>query len=412
MAPRGLIAPALFRVGVFDYYKLAEFIRGYAEVNKKLMTPGPTSLPPEVIEALGQQVLHHRTREYMETFGRLCQSLKYVFSTDYPVITFTASGTGGMEAAVVNCFSPGDKVLLVSSGVFAERFADICHSMGLKVDKLEVAWGKGVRPEEVERRLDTDVKGVIVTHNETSTGAYNDISAIGKLLQDKDIVYIVDAVSSLGGMEVRPEEWNIDVVVTSSQKALMCPPGLTFISVSPRAMEIARNNKDSYRHYWDFCKAVDFMDKELPETPFTPAVNLVRASLRALALIQEEGIDNVWKRHRRMACMMREGVKAMGLELFADEQSASDTLTAIKVPEGLKAADIRAYMEEKHGIIIAGGNKSLKGRIVRIAHMGYIHEEDVIAALEALEDTLTNFGFAVERGIACAKAKQIWDKRR
>ncbi|MDI6706897.1 MAG: alanine--glyoxylate aminotransferase family protein [Bacillota bacterium] len=378
----------------------------------KLMTPGPTPLPPQVVDAMGRQVLHHRTKEYGEAFDKLCKGLKYVFAADYPVITFTASGTGGMEAAVVNCFSPGDRVLLISTGVFGDRFADICLSMGLDVDKMDVAWGKVVQPEEVKSRLRNGVKGVILTHNETSTGVKNDIAAVGEALKGMDILYVVDAVSSLGGMEVRPEEWNIDVVVTSSQKALMCPPGLTFLCVSPRAVEAAKRNKGSFRHYWDFRKALDFMDRELPETPFTPAVNLVMASSQAIGLIMKEGIERVWERHSRMAEMTREGVKAMGLHLFAEEGSASETLTAIQVPEGIKAGDIRKHMEQRHGIIIAGGNKSLKGKIIRIAHMGYIFEEDVLDALNALEDALISYGYGLEKGRAWETARQVWDRRR
>jgi aspartate aminotransferase-like enzyme len=358
----------------------------------RLMTPGPTPLPKQVIDALGRQVTHHRTAGYGEMFGLLCENLKYVFNTEYPVLTFTASGTGGMEAAVVNCFQPGDKVVLVSTGVFSERFANICSAMGLTVDKLDVAWGHAVEPDELGRHLSGDVKGVIVTHNETSTGVANDIASIGRLLKDKEILYIVDVVSSLGGMEVRPEEWGIDVAITSSQKALMCPPGLTFLAVSPRAIDISTGG-GSYRHYWDFGKALDFIRKDPPFNPFTPAVNLVEASNTALGLIRKEGLENVWARHDRMANMTREGIRAIGLQLFADDCCASKTVTSIKVPEGIKAKDIVDRMKEMHGIVIAGGNGSLKGKIIRIAHMGYINEADVLASLEALDDVLMTLGF-------------------
>lgn len=359
----------------------------------RLMTPGPTPLPKQVIETLGRQVTHHRTADYGEMFGLLCENLKYVFNTEYPVLTFTASGTGGMEAAIVNCFRPGDKVLLVSTGVFSERFADICNAIGLTVDKLDVAWGHAVEPDELERHISGDVKGVIVTHNETSTGVANDIASIGHLLKDKEILYIVDVVSSLGGMEVRPEEWGIDVAITSSQKALMCPPGLTFLAVSPRAIEVSTGGGGSYRHYWDFGKALDFIKKAPPFNPFTPAVNLVEASNTALGLIRKEGLENVWARHDRMASMTRERVRAMGLQLFADDCCASNTVTSIKVPEGIKAKDILDRMRERHGIVIAGGNGSLKGKIFRIAHMGHITEADVLDALEALDDVLVTLGF-------------------
>lgn len=377
-------------------------------MDKKLMTPGPTPLPARVIDALGQQVLHHRTVEYAEAFERLNSALKYVFATNYPVVTFTASGTGGMEAAVTNCFSPGDRVLLVSTGVFSERFYDICRSMGLEVVKLEVPWGTGIGAKQVMAHISEDIKGVIVTHNETSTAAKNDIQAIGKALKDTGIIFIVDAVSSLGGMEVRPEEWGIDIAVTSSQKALMCPPGLTFLSVSPRAMEAAQRSK-SRRHYWDLCKMMDFMNKKPPQSPFTPAVNIARACVEAFTLIQNEGLENVWQRHKRMGQMTRVGVKAMGLELFAEENSASDTLTAVSVPDGINAKDIIQRMEEGFGIVIAGGNKSLKGRIIRVAHMGCISEADVLDALEALEQVVMDLGRPVPRGGAYNAAKRIMD---
>lgn len=378
------------------------------DLEKRLMTPGPTPLPPQVIEALGKQVLHHRTDEYADVLARLNDGLKYVFATQYPVVTLTASGTGGMEAAVVNCFNPGDRVLLVSAGVFGDRYYDICRCMGLDVKKLEVPWGKGVGAQEVLSHLAGDEKGVIITHNETSTAARSDIESIGKALKGTGMFFIVDAVSSLGGMEVRPEEWGIDIVVTSSQKALMCPPGLTFLSVSQRAMEAARESR-SYRHYWDLCKAVDFLSKNPPQHPFTPAVNLVAASLTAVSLIKEEGLENVWRRHRRMGQMAREGIKAMGLELFADEKYASDTLTAVKVPEGINAKDIIRRMEQDFGIIIAGGNGKLKGSIIRIAHMGYITERDVLDALGALEKTLSGLGWPVKEGRAGVVAKAIMD---
>ncbi len=376
-------------------------------MKKRLMTPGPTPLPPRVIEALGQQVLHHRTKEYAEVLSRLSSGLKYVFATRYPVVTLTASGTGGMEAAVVNCFCPGDRVLLVSAGVFGDRFYDICRSMELEVEKLEVPWGKGVGAGDILPRLNQDIKGVIVTHNETSTAACSHIASIGKALKERNILFIVDAVSSLGGMEVRPEEWGIDVVITSSQKALMCPPGLTFLSVSPRAMEAARRNNKSRRHYWDLCKAIEFLEKQPPQHPFTPAVNLVTASLQAVLIIQEQGLENVWQRHKRMGDMARAGVRAMGLELFAEECSASDTLTAVKVPGGVSGEDILQHMEKDFGIVIAGGNRSLKGKIIRIAHMGYISEDDVLDTLQALEETLAGLGRPVNRGAAYAAAKKI-----
>jgi aspartate aminotransferase-like enzyme len=378
------------------------------DLEKKLMTPGPTPLSPQVIEALGKQVLHHRTDEYADVLERLNDGLKYVFATQYPVVTLTASGTGGMEAAVVNCFNPGDRVLLVSAGVFGDRFYDICRCMGLDVKKLEVPWGKGVGAEELLSHLAGDEKGVIVTHNETSTAARSDIESIGKALKGTGMFFIVDAVSSLGGMEVRPEEWGIDIVVTSSQKALMCPPGLTFLSVSQRAVEAARRNR-SFRHYWDLCKAVDFLSKKPPQHPFTPAVNLVAASLAAVLLIREEGLENAWRRHRRMGQMARAGIKAMGLELFADEKYASDTLTAVKVPEGVSAKEIVRRMEQDFGIVIAGGNGKLKGSIIRIAHMGYISEEDVLDALGALEKTLSRLGWPVKQGKAGAAARTIME---
>lgn len=377
-------------------------------MNKRLMTPGPTPLPPQVIKALGQQVLHHRTKEYADVLASLSSGLKYVFATDYPVVTLTASGTGGMEAAVANCFRPGDRVLLVSAGVFGDRFYDICRCMGLNATKLDVSWGKGIGAAEVLSHLTGDEKGVIVTHNETSTAARSDIETIGKALKGTGMFYIVDAVSSLGGMEVRPEDWGIDIVVTSSQKALMCPPGLTFLSVSQRAMEAARKNT-SRRHYWDLCKAVDFLSKQPPQHPFTPAVNIVMASLEAVSLIQKEGLENVWQRHKRMGEMAREGVKAMGLELFADEKYASDTLTAVKVPEGIDGQEVIGRMEEDFGIIIAGGNRSLKGKIIRIAHMGYISEGDVLDTLKALEETLVGLGRPVDAGKDLAVAKTIMD---
>lgn len=372
--------------------------------DKLLMTPGPTMVPPAVLAAEGEVMIHHRTSEYGELFAEINRNLQSVFQTKNPVLTYPAAGTGGLEAAVVNFFSPGDPVLVVSIGVFGDRFAAIAKAFGLEVTKLDVPWGQAVDPTAVEEAVkEGQYKGVFVTHNETSTGAVNDIEAIGKVLTGKDTLYVVDAVSSLGALDLQTDAWGVDVVITSSQKALMAPPGLAFMSVSERAWEAAKSAKCP-KFYWDALKARKAMEKNPPQNPYTPAVSLLRGLNVALKMILAEGLPAVFARHHRLAEATREAVRALGLPLFAAERAQSDCITSIAMPEGLDGEKVKKLMSNRYGVIVAGGQEDLKGKVVRIGHMGYVNEQDVLQAIAAFEQALRDEGYPVELGSGVAAA--------
>ncbi len=354
-------------------------------IDKILMTPGPTNVPKRVLNKMAENMIHHRTDEFANIFKEFNERLKDIFKTDNTVLTFPSSGTGGLEASIVNMFSKKDKVLVVSIGVFGDRFANIASIFGIEVDKLDVPWGKGVELEDIESRLTDEHKALIITHNETSTGASNDIEKIGKFMKNKKQLYIVDAVSSLGAVEVRMDDWSIDVLISGSQKALMSPPGLSFIGISEKAWEFNKKS-DIPKYYFDFKKAKDGIDKESPQTPYTPAVSLIIGTNEALKIIKEEGIDNVYNRHERLAGMFREEVKNMGLEFFVDEKYQSNTVTSIKMKN--RAVNIKKIMEEEFNIVIAAGQGNLKNEIIRIGHMGCVDEEMINKTLGALKEAM------------------------
>ena len=374
---------------------------------KLLMTPGPTTVPSAVLAAGGEAMIHHRTPEYYQLFKKLNDKLKRVFQTQNPVVTFASSGTGGLEASVVNFLSPGDRVLCISIGVFGDRVADMAKTFGLVVDKLDVQLGWGVDPEIVAKKLAAeDYKAIFVTHNETSTGANNDIQAIGRLTKDRETLLIVDAVSSLGGLDLQTDNWGVDVVVTASQKALMGPPGLAFVSVSDKAWRAAEKSKMP-KFYWDLLKARQSLEKPSPQNPYTPAVSLIRSANKALGLILEEGLQEVFARHTCLAEATRGAVEALGLELFANTNVRSDVITSVAMPDGIDGDEVKKIMSEKYGVIIAGGQQKLKGKIVRIGHMGYVTEGDVIQTIAAFEKALIDVGYPVDLGKGVKRALEI-----
>lgn len=352
---------------------------------KLLMTPGPTNVPERVLKKMYQPMIHHRTKEYGGIFSELNERLKRVFETKNPVLTFPSAGTGGMEAAIVNLFSSGDKILVVSIGVFGDRFAKIAKIFGLDVDVLEVPWGRGVEIHELEEKLTDEHKAVVVTHNETSTATMNHIDKIGEFMKDKKQLYIVDGVSSIGGLEAKMDDWNIDVLITASQKAFMTPPGLAFIGVSDKAWE-AVNKSNLPKYYWDFKSAREFMEKS--QNPYTPAVSLIVGANEALKMMEEEGLYNVYKRHERLACKLRDEIEKMGLTLYTDKRFLSNVVTGICFDEEGMAGKIKKRMEEEFNIVIAGGQGKLKGKMIRIGHMGYVNEEMIDRTVEALRKCL------------------------
>ncbi|MDD3839789.1 MAG: alanine--glyoxylate aminotransferase family protein [Clostridia bacterium] len=381
------------------------------EREKLLMTPGPTMVPTRVLQAMSKQIIHHRTKEFSEIFKNLSQNIKKVFHTENPVITLASSGTGAMESSIVNLFNPGDKILVASIGVFGDRYATIAERFGLKVDNLKITWGECVDPqlikEKLEQNKDDQYRGVIVTHNETSTGVVNDVEEIGSILkQYEEVLFIVDAVSSMGGAKILTDEWGIDVVVTGSQKALMTPPGLAFASVSKKAME-AVEKSTLPKYYWDYKDAVNRLGKENPDTPYTPAVSLIIGANVAVNMLLEEGLENIYQRHNKLALATREAVKALGLELVTKEECASPLITSIKAPEGVDIEEVRKIMNVKYDIMIAGGQKHLKGKIFRIGHMGYVDKFDLMRTIAALEYSLLEKGYNMELGQGLAAAQKI-----
>ena len=357
-----------------------------------LRIPGPTPVPSDVLEAMSGEMINHRGPEFRDISTRVTESLKKVFQTENDVLILTTSGTGGMEAAVVSTMSPGDVVLSVSIGVFGDRFAQIAEAYGATVVRLTAAWGEAIDPEAVRDALkeNPSVKAVLVTHNETSTGVTNDLAAISRVVKEFDKLLVVDAVSSLSSIPFCNDEWDCDVVVSGSQKGWMVPPGLAFVSVSARGWE-AHGEARMPRFYFDLGSAKRYYERG--QTPWTPAVSVYYAMDLALEKMMAEGLDNIYARHARLAQKTRDGVKGLGLSLFASESHASNTVTAVNVPEGVEARALVQRMQTDHNIVLAGGQQSLDGKIVRIGHLGYVSDEDIDHVLSALEDTLPKVGF-------------------
>ncbi len=373
-----------------------------------LLTPGPTPLPPQVCLAMARPVIHHRTPQFQAILKEATEGLKYVFQTKNDLLILASSGTGAMEAAVANFLSPGDTALTIQGGKFGERWTEICKAYAINAEVIDVEWGKAVEPQEIEKRLKSNpkIKAVFVTLCETSTGVVNDIEAIGKVIKDKDAILVVDAISGLGAIDLKTDDWFCDAVVSGSQKGLMLPPGLGFISVSPKAWKLAEPAKCP-RYYFDLKKAKRAIDKT--DTPFTPAISLIIALNEALKMISEDGLENIYLRHRKMADATRQAVKALGLELFAPS-AASDAVTAVKVPQGLDGEKLVKTMRDTFGVTIAGGQDELKGKVFRIAHMGYIEEFDIIICISCLEKVLYQMGYKFQLGVGVKQAEEVFLK--
>jgi len=377
-----------------------------------LRIPGPTPVPPDILEAVAHPMVNHRGREFAALISRVAERLKDWFQTSNDVLILSASGTGGLESAVVSTLSPRDRVLSVSIGAFGERFAAIADTYGAEVIPLQYEWGQAARAEDVRQALaeHPDVKAVLVTHNETSTGVTNPLEEIARAIRSQESgvrsqgpsrasgrtdgpLVLVDAVSSLGAIPFEADGWGLDVVVTGSQKGWMVPPGLAFVSMSERAWRAYENAKMP-RFYFDLGRHRDALPKG--QTPWTPAMSIFFGLDVALERMAEEGAERIFTRHASMGRMVREGVKAFGLELLCqDERYASDTVTAIKCPEGVEVRALRNTMEDEYNGVIAGGQGKLQGKICRIGHLGLVEEEDIRETLAALEQTLAKLGFAV-----------------
>lgn len=368
-----------------------------------LITPGPTPVPPEVAAQSALPVLHHRTNEFGALFQKAIDGMKYVYQTKHDVLMITGSGTGAMESAVANLLSPGDKMIVGAVGSFGERWCKIGEAFGAKVVALREEWGKPVDPERVRQALkdNPDAKAVFVQHTETSTGVVNDLVAIGKIVAETPAVCVVDAISGLGGEELRMDDWKLDVVVTGSQKGLMVAPGLAFAAVGPKAWPLVEKSKNP-KFYFDW-KVIrkSVADKE---TPWTPAVTLVASLVKAIEMIQADGIEDVWARHRRLAKMARAGMQALGLELLSSRPC--HVLTSAKLPVNVDGKKLINWLRDEHGVSVAGGQEQLAGKIVRLAHMGYMDHFDLIIGLTALEWALKKLGHGVTAGKAVQSAQE------
>jgi len=371
-----------------------------------LFTPGPTQIPPEVVLAEASPMIHHRTSEFSDIFANVSEDLKYIFQTkDGEVFTFASSGTGGMEACVVNSMSHGDKAIVINGGKFGERWAQLCETYGVNVVKIEVENGKAVNPDVLKETIQkaTDAKAVFATLSETSTGVVHDIESIAKVVKDNNLLLVVDGISGIGVQPFKMDDWGVDIAVTGSQKGFMLPPGLSFVCVAKSAWGSIEKS-DLPKYYWNFKKMQKALNNKT--TAYTPAISLIMAAGKSVEMIKNEGIENVWSRHARLANATREGAKALGLELFADGDSGN-VLTSIKIPEGVTFDAGIKKLRDETGVTIAGGQDELKGKIFRIGHMGYVNDFDIVLAMSAVEKILNENGCNVELGKGISKVQEI-----
>jgi len=375
---------------------------------KYLMTPGPTPVPAEVMLTMAAPIIHHRTPDFSAAFKSAIENLKYVFQTEGDVLLFACSGTGVMESAIVNCFCAGDTVIVTRNGKFGDRQKLIAEAYGLNVIDLEYAWNETVKPADIEAALKAqpDARGVIVTQSETSSGVLNDVKAIGEIVGPmEDVVLIVDSITGIGAVECKTDEWNLDVVMTGSQKGLMLPPGLAACTVSKKAWK-AYERSTLPKFYFDWMKYQKNVAKDT--TPFTPAVTLVLGLNQALDMIREEGLENTIARHSMLAEATRKGVEALGLKLFAPAEGRGSAVTPVWVPEGVDGKAIVKIMKDKHGVTIAGGQDDYAGKIIRIGHLGYFGQFDIITTMAALEMTLSELGYDFTPGSGLAAVEAVF----
>ena len=374
-----------------------------------LFTPGPTPVPPQVLAALGEPVLHHRAPDFRIVYERVLARLAEVHRTSGDVLLYTCSGTGAFESAIVNLCSPGDRVLAVSAGHFGERWAAMARGFGCEVEELRLPWGETPSPVDLARKL-TEIEQValvFLVHSETSTGVVADVQALAAVAQEAGALVVVDAVSSLGAVPLETDGWGLDVVVAGSQKALMTPPGLATVAVSAAAWERAAQ-ATLPRYYLDWERTRKAQQKL--DSAFTPAVSLVVALDVALGLLLEDGLEAVCDRHVRLGRACRAGVTAMGLELFSPDEDRSAVVTAARMPDGLEASALTRALRDRHGITIAGGQGELKEAIFRIGHIGWFDEFDIATALSAVELVLAELGAPIERGIAATRALEVYSE--
>jgi len=372
-----------------------------------LLTPGPTQIPPQLCEVLGRPIIHHRTPQFQAILKEVAEGLKYVFQTQNDVFVLTSSGTGAMEAAVTNLLSAGDKAITVEGGKFGERWSELSKAYGIKAEILKVEWGKSVRAADIEKILNAqkDIKAVFVTLTETSTAVDSDIKAIGEVVKKTGAVLVVDAIGGLGATDLQTDNWSVDVVVSGSQKGLMLPPGLAFISVSAKAWGLIEKSTNP-KYYFSLKKAKKAALQT--DTPFTPAIGIIIALNEALKMIKQAGLKNLFGRYKKLAQGIYAAAKALGLTLFADSTCRSNVVTAINVPAGIDGKKLVKTMRDTYGITFAGGQAELEGKIVRVCHMGAITEEDILAGVECLEVVLKEMGYKFETGAGVTAARKVF----
>jgi serine---pyruvate transaminase len=371
-----------------------------------LLSPGPSKVPDELLEVLGRPIIHHRTPQFQTVLKEVFQGLKDVLMTQNDVFLFASSGTGAMEAAVCNLLSPNDKAITVEAGKFGERWTELCKAYGSQAQAIQVPWGQSVSPRHIKEALDKDptIKAVFITLCETSTATTPDVKAIGEIVKKTQAVLVVDAVSGLGSQELRTDEWAVDVVCSGSHKGLMLPPGVAFVSVSSKAMKLAESTRN-IRYYFDFRKAKKAMDKT--DTPFTPAISLVIAVNESIKMIKARGLENVWQYYAKMARAVHAAAQALKLKILADASCASNAVTAICLPENIDGEKFVKTIRDVHGITMAGGQGDLKGRVVRIAHMGAVDEYDLLAGISVIEKVLHQMGYHFELGVGLSAAQKV-----
>jgi aspartate aminotransferase-like enzyme len=373
---------------------------------KYLFSPGPTMLPPEVLLKMAEPIMHHREPEFEKMFAEIREGLKYLFQTKNEVLVFTSSGTGAMEGAVSNILSKGDKAIVVRGGKFGERWGEICKAYGIEFIPIDVEWGKAVDPQRIKELLESDpsIRAVYTQASETSTGVKHPIKEIADLIKRyEDKVIVVDAITGIGVFNIPMDEWGIDVLISGSQKALMLPPGLAFAALSDKAWKLAEKS-NLPKYYFDFNKELKNTKKN--QSSYTPAISLFVGLREALHMIRKEGIEAVFRRHEMLADATRAAVKALGLELYAPH-SPSNAVTAVKVPEGIQGGKLKNLFFEKFGITVGGGQDQAKGKIIRIAHLGYYARLDMVMVISALEMLLKEMGHAFELGTGVKAAEEI-----
>ena len=368
-----------------------------------LFTPGPTPVPPEVLAASAEPMVHHRGADFREIYARTLSRLKDVYRTESDVLLFTASGTGAMESAVANLTEAGERVAVVSHGSFGERWVAICERYGLDVHAIRYEWGESPDPDEVGASVRESGAGIVFCQqSDTSTGVVADVRGIREAVGD--VTLVVDAISSLGAVPLETDAWGIDVVVSGSQKALMSPPGLATVSVPERVLAQAKPPRTFYFDWRANKKAQDVLD-----AAFTPAVSTIRSLDVALGLILDDGLEAAFERHVRLGRAARAGVKAMGLELFSPDDDGAAVVTAIRAPEGIDSDELLLHLRDRHGVTLAPGQAHLKGKIFRIGHIGWFDVFDIATALAAIELSLTELGAEIERGVAVARAFEAFE---